>query len=164
MEATAKMHFDRDYFEGSYSDWLAHRAKWRPYALAFALTAIMIGAALIYFLPSPGVGVIAILVGLYHSYEALTHRSRWIDDRLKGLPPDKIVTIAFHPESMDTETPSSTGKLHYDAISQVVGTPNGIFILPQTGVSIYVPRASIEPTDAFSPLLQHPDRVINHRT
>ena len=163
MEAIARMHFDRNYFECSYADWLANRARWRPYALLFALGAIVVGVAFVYCSPSPGVGVIAVGAGLYHAYEALTHRSRWIKDRLNGLPPDKVVTISFHTESMNTETPNSSATLRYDAIARVVGTPNGIFILPQTGVSIYVPRACVEPTDAFTPLLEHLDRVINHR-
>ena len=130
--------------------------------MPFAVGAIVAGVALVWFFPSPSVGIIAISFGLYHLLEALTHRSRWIKARLDGLPPDKLVTISFHTDSMDTETPNSSGTLRYSAISRVVGTPNGMFILPQTGVSFYVPRASVEPTDAFSPLLAHLESVINH--
>ena len=164
MEATARIHYDRDYFEASYTDWLANRAKWRPYAVLFALTEIGVGVAILLFTSAPAIAFVAISVGLYHSYEAVTHRSRWLRERLDGLPPDKLITIQFGPDFMATESQNSSGTLRYDAISKVVGTPNGVFILPQTGVSIYVPRACVEPTDAFTPLLEHLDRVINCRS
>ena len=31
---------------------------------------------------------------------------------------------------------------------------NGFFIIPDTGVSIYVPRATIDPTDSYSELVE----------
>lgn len=166
MEARSNIVVDREYFEKCYADWIKYRAKWRPYELPFSIALICVGVAFAYFNISNislGFGVVAICGGLYHAYQAVVYRSRWIKDRLDGLPPEKTIKIAFHDTTMDTLTPSSQGTLEYSALSKIVSTPNGLFLLPQTGVSIYVPRATVEPQDAFLPLCDHLDRIVNQR-
>jgi len=155
MDASAQVSFDRSYFEAAYSDWLAYRSKWRRYAAPFAVALTLAGAAVLWFLPHQRLfGLLVLFGGLYQICEAMTHRKRWIADRLKELPPDKILKISFHPEHIEMETPNSSSRLNIAAFSEVVATPNGVFLIPQTGVSIYIPRASIDPPDAFLPLME----------
>jgi len=155
MDASAQVSFDRSYFEAVYSDWLVYRSRWRRYAVPFAVTLTLAGVAALWILPHQRFfGLFVLFGGLYQVYEALTHRKRWMADRLKDLPPDKILKISFHPEYIEMETPNSSSRLNIAALSDVVATPNGVFLIPQTGVSIYIPRASIDPSDAFSPLIE----------
>jgi len=155
MDASAQVSFDRSYFEAVYSDWLAYRSRWRRYAAPFAVALTLAGVAVLWIFPHQRLfGLFVLFGGLYQIYEVLTHRKRWLADRLKDLPPDKILKISFHPEHIEMETPNSSSRLNIAALSDVVATPNGVFLIPQTGVSIYIPRASIDPSDAFLPLIE----------
>ena len=155
MNVSAQVSFDRPYFEAVYSDWLAYRSRWRRHAAPFAVTLTLTGVAVLWIFPHQRLfGLFVLFGGLYQVYEALTHRKRWMADRLKELPPDKIPKISFHPEHIEMETPNSSSRLNIAALSDVVATPNGIFLIPQTGVSIYIPRASIDPSDAFLLLIE----------
>ena len=155
MNVSAQVSFDRPYFEAVYSDWLAYRSRWRRYAAPFAVALTLAGVAVLWTFPHQRLfGLLVLFGGLYQICEAMTHRKRWIADRLKELPPDKILKISFHPEHIEMETPNSSSRLNIAALSDVVATPNGIFLIPQTGVSIYFPRASIDPSDAFLLLIE----------
>ena len=164
MDATAHVSFDRAYFEAFYTDWLTHRSRWRRFAMPVAFAITFAGAAISWFVPGHRfLGIAVSLGGMYHLYEALTHRRRWVADRLKDLPPDKVLDVSFHSERIDMETPNSSSRLSVAALTGVEATPNGLFLIPQTGVSIYIPRASIEPSDAFSPLVESLDSAIRRR-
>ena len=162
-EATASMIYDHNYFQSYYEDWLSHRAKWRPYMLKVSIVAMVFGIVLLLNRNTIGFGGFIIIMSAYHIYEAYTHRTRWIKKRLAGLQPDKIVTISFHSEQMDTVTPNSSSTMNYDAIKQFIGTRNGLFLVFHAGFSIYIPRISIEPLEAFLPLTNHLDKCINQR-
>ena len=162
-EATASLIYDHNYFQSYYQDWLSHRAKWRPYAFAVSVVAMVLGIVLLLSRNTIGFGGFIIIMSAYHIYEASTHRARWIKERLVGLQPNKTVTISFHSEHMETVTPNSSSTMNYDAIKQIIGTPTGLFLVFQAGFSIYVPRTSIKPHEAFLPLTNHLDKCINQR-
>jgi hypothetical protein len=164
MDASAQVSFDRSYFDAFYSDWLTYRSKWRRYAVPFAFAITLASIVVLWFLPGQRFfGLFVLCVGLYHVYEAVTHRRRWLAHRLKDLPPDKAFKMSFHPEHIEMETPNSSSRLNIAALSDVVATPNGMFLSLQTGVSIYVPRASIDPPDAFLPLVDALECAIQER-
>ena len=145
--ARAHIPVDRPYFEALYDDWLAHRSRWRRYALPYAAATTLAGAIGLAWPLFPLVAAILLVFGIYRIYEAVTHRRKWIAERLRDLPGDKTLDITFHPDHIATETPNSSGTLKFGALRDVIATPTGLFLCPQTGVSIYVPKAAIEPAE-----------------
>jgi hypothetical protein len=105
-------------------------------------------------------GVFVLVFGLYLLYVAVTYRKRRISDRVSNLQADQMVELVFRGEEIYMETPNSSSRFHVAALAEVVATPNGIFLIPQSGVSVFVPRASIEPIDAFTPLAESLTRAI----
>jgi len=161
VNASAHFTYDHTYFEAFYSDWLVYRSRWRRFATPFAVAVTGAGAAIFFMMPQQrAFGVFVLVFGLYLLYVAVTYRKRWISDRVNNLQADRMVELIFRGEEIYMETPNSSSRFHVAALAEVVATPNGIFLIPQSGVSVFVPRASIEPIDAFSPLVESLTRAI----
>ena len=109
MLATAHIVYDRQYFEMLYDDWLQHRSVWRRYAIYASLT--LLAAGVIMAVASPRqwlVGAVFATFGVYETISAVTHRRRWISERLLLTRADKTVDLTFDETSVTSV--SANGK------------------------------------------------------
>lgn len=154
MNATAQLVFDRAYYESSYDAWLRHRAKLRPYAVYFSLALLASGLIMAFAFSTQWlVGVLFVCAGTYELIEALTHKSRWINAHVKATSANKLVDLKLSETELTTTSSVSHGKIQIGAFSDIIPVPDGVFLIPESGVSIYIPAATVEPTDAFRPLV-----------
>ena len=154
MNATAHLVFDRAYYESNYDAWLRHRAKLRRYAVYLSLGLLAVGVVLAVVFPANWiVGVVFACAGAYALFEALTHKSRWINARVKATRENKTVEIQLSETELTTTSSVAHGTIQIDAVSDIIPASDGVFLIPDSGVSIYIPAATVEPSDAFRPLV-----------
>ena len=154
MNATAQLVFDRAYYESNYDAWLRHRAKLRPYAVYFSLALLAFGVIMALAFPAKWlVGVIFACIGVYELIEALTHKTRWVNARVKATRENKTVEMQLSESELTTTSSVARGTIQICAFSDIIPATDGVFLIPDSGVSIYIPAATVEPTDAFRPLV-----------
>ena len=99
------------------------------------------------------VGVIFTCVGVYELVEALTHKSRWVNARVKATRENKTVEMQLSESELTTTSSVAHGTIQIEAFSDIIPATDGVFLIPDSGVSIFIPAATVEPTDAFRPLV-----------
>ncbi len=155
MNATSHLVFDRAYYEVNYDDWLAHRSKLRRFAIPMASALLLFGIVMaVLYRQQWLVGVVFALLGTYELAEAITHKSRWVNARLKTTRPEKSVDIRLSESEMTTTSTNGTSTIKMSAIDEIIAATNGVFLIPETGVSIYIPQATVDPSDMYLPLIQ----------
>lgn len=161
MRAEAHVVYDRSYFVAMYDDWLRHRAVWRKYATPAALLMVAVGAAMSFrFQEQWLVGLVFAAIGVVELVSSLTHRRRWIDARLSGVRGDKTVDLSFDGDILASSSPNGTAELRIGGFRGFASGTNGFFLIPETGVSLYVPRSAISPAAAYDELIKSlPDLV-----
>lgn len=155
MQATAHVVYDRRYFVAMYDDWLQHRAVWRRYATAAATIMIIAGVAIsLQFQRQWFVGLLIIAIGVCELVSALTHRTRWINERLSSVRDDKTVDLTFTGDSLISSSSNASGTMRIGGFRGFAPGTNGFFLIPDTGISLYVPRAAISPVDEYDNLVE----------
>lgn len=165
MIATAHINFDRNYFELFYDDWLRYRAKYRRYAIWLAVGLILIGIALAIAAPEQWfVGGLIACVGVYEFVMAATHKRRWVNARMSTTREEKRADVTFDGDSLTTTSIHASSTLRYAGFVEFVPASKGFFLIPDTGMSIYVPRASVDPTDSYLQLIDLLASLVGSRT
>ena len=155
MNATAHLTFDRKYYETKYDDWLRHRAKWRKYSLPFSLLLVFVGLVFLYLVREQWVfGAFVTTGGIFELITSLTYRQRWIKRCLRAKCTGKAVEVMFNEEHMTSTSANGTSSIKISALDAVVPGSNGLFLIPDHGQSIYIPQSTIDPPDAYQPLLR----------
>ncbi|MDA7887574.1 hypothetical protein N9B12_00795 [bacterium] len=155
MNATAHLKFDRDYFELQYNEWLAHRSKFKKYEIWFAMLLIVFGVGMAFaFRQQWLVGGLFACAGIYEFAMSATSKCRWVNARLSTVRDDKTVELTFDDESLTSISKNGKSTIRLNGFSGFTPGSDGFFLIPDTGVSIYVPRATIDPPDSYSSLIE----------
>lgn len=155
MISTAHITFDRGYFELQYDDWLRHRSRIRKYEIWFAIALTLFGLAMAMTLRHQWlVGALFVLGGIYEFVMAATHKRRWVNARVSAVRDDKSVDLQFDTDSLTSTSANGTGTMRLAGFTGFTPASNGFFLIPDTGVSIYIPRATIDPPDSYSALTE----------
>lgn len=94
------------------------------------------------------------VAGVVELIASLTHKRRWINGCLQATCTGKTVEIEFTNESLNSSSRNGTSSLRISAFDSIVPATNGFFLIPDSGVSIYIPQNSIDPPDAYQALIQ----------
>ena len=149
MIASSKVSFNKEYYAQYYSDWMRTRSKFRKFAVPLGVLIVVAGFVLVTQLQrNHFLGIAVIGFGIFSLGDALTYRSRWIKKRL-GAGGSKAGQFEFHNDRIYIHSDSSEG--HFLLSGFVDSTPSyhGIFLIPQKGLSFYIPWQSIDPPDAL---------------
>ena len=166
LNATASFNFDREYYRSFYANWLAYRSRWRRFAIPVATAVLIVSGAAFWFSTTHrqiagGFFTAAFIV----LADSATYRIRWVRKRLASVAVDKSADFTFADDHVQVSTPNSESTLKYDVFGSVTLTPDGIFLVPDSGVAIFVPRTAFSTDDAFScvsaKLSQHMARRCN---
>ena len=154
MLATAHIVFDRQYFETMYDDWLRHRSVWRPFVIYASVALLGFGIILAAFFPRQWlVGAIFATLGLYETIDAATDRRRWVNERLRLARLEKTVDLTFDDTTVASASVIGTSSILISGFAGFATASNGFFLIPDTGISLYVPRAAVEPSDVYDQLV-----------
>ena len=155
MIATAHVTFDRNYFELQYDEWLQHRSRFKKYEIWFAVALTSFGLVMaLTFQHQWLVGALFASAGIYEFVMAATHKYRWVNARVSTVRDDKTVHLEFDEDSLTSTSANGTGTMRLAGFTGFTRASHGFFLIPDTGVSIYVPRATIDPTDSYSALIE----------
>lgn len=155
MIATAHITFDRNYFELQYDEWLRHRSRFKRYEIWFAIALTLFGVIMaIAFKNQWLVGAIFAAAGVYEFVMAATHKSRWVNARMATVRGDKTVDLQFDTDSLTSTSVNGSATMRLSGFTGFTPASKGFFLIPDTGVSIYVPRATIEPSDSYFSLVE----------
>ncbi len=155
MIATAHVIFDRSYFELQYDEWLHYRARFKRYEIWFAVTLTLSGMTMaIAFRNQWLVGALFASAGVYEFLMAATSRRRWVNERVATVRHDKTVDLQFDADSLISTSANGSATMRFSGFTGFAAASKGFFLIPDTGVSIYVPRATIDPSDSYSTLLE----------
>lgn len=156
MNARARLTFDRRYYEAKYDDWLKHRAKWRKHAVPFSCLLILFGLGLCYGYRDQWMfGGFVVVTGCFELIISLTYKRRWVHRCLQASCTDKIVEIEFENELMNSTSRNGTSSIKISALDSIAPASNGIFLIQDNQTSIYIPRSSVDPPDAYPRLIQY---------
>lgn len=150
MNAVASITYNRQYFDAFYRNWIAYRSHWRRYAIPLATAFLVAAAFAVWVFPQhrPIAGGL-LAVAVLNLFDASTHRLRWVRKRLASVAVDKTANLTFAEDQIHISTPNSEGTIAYDGFGVVSITPNGIFLVPDSGFSILVPDTSFANADEF---------------
>lgn len=155
MIATAHVTFDRSYFELQYDEWLQHRSRFKKYEIWFAFALTSFGVAIALTFQDQGlVGALFASAGVYEVAMAATHKRRWVNARAATIRDDKSVDLEFDADSLISTSANGTGTMRLAGFTEFTLASHGFFLIPESGVSLYVPRATIEPDDSYSALTE----------
>jgi len=155
MIATAHVTFDRSYYELQYDEWLRHRSRFKRYEIWFAVALTLFGARVaLMFRDQWLVGAIFGSAGVYEFVMAATDKRRCVNARISTVRDDKSVDFEFDSDSLTTKSANGTATMRLSGFIGFTPASEGFFLIPDTGVSIYIPRATIDPFDSYPSLIE----------
>lgn len=166
MNALATINYDREYFDTFYANWVSYRSRWRRFAIPIAITlvALMAMACLLSFSYRPIAGGL-LVIAIVNFFDAATYRVRWIRKRLASIAVDKTANFVFTDDNIRISSANSDGTLTYNAFGLVTITPEGIFLVPDSGMSIFIPRTAFSDDNQFREVSsKFADRVAQNTT
>jgi len=150
MNTAAAFDVNRQYFATYYSTWIKHRSRWRRFAIPIAVLFLLATVIAAILLPQHRPFTIALLViTIFNAMDACSHRWRWIHERLKTQSREKHIDLVFNDDDVAIKTPNSNGTMRYTAFTDVTVAPGGMFLVPDTGVSIFVPCTAFDSDDDY---------------
>lgn len=153
--ATAHVRYDRAYFQLVYAEWRRHRSMYRQYEVWVALAITLWGISLAVRYPGQWlVGALMACYGLYNFVTAVTHKQRWINARLLSVREDKSVDLSFDSETLTSVSDNGKSSMRLAGFQGFTPASEGFFLIPDLGVSIYVPQAAIVPESSYSGLIE----------
>jgi hypothetical protein len=155
MIATAHVTFDVAYFELQYAEWLKHRSRYRKYSIWFAAAIFLCGVVIAITLQRTWfAGVVIAGAGIYELVVSATYKRRWVNARLPKQRDYQSVQFEFHPDSISSTSENGSGTMQLAGLAGFTAASHGFFLMPQMGVSLYIPRDSILPEESYSTLIQ----------
>ncbi len=148
MIGLAEFTVTEDYYREFYDQWYRHVCRWRRFQTPLGVVAALA------VVPAWQVGfrtlsTVAAVFAVVQLADSLTHRRRWIRERLQSSRLGALVSFKFMEDCIESSGPFSSGKLAWAGIDSCSVTDKGIFLRPDTGVSIYIPKSAVTPPEAF---------------
>lgn len=151
MNVVATFIIDREYYDTFYTNWLAYRSRWRRQAPAAAITLATIPMAIMLLFPGHWLVVVGFLgLALANAIDIATYRMRWLKKRMEHISPGKTAEVVFDDNGIHLSTSHNDGNMKYAAFVDATLTPNGIFLVPDNGLSIFMPRAAFSSSEDFN--------------
>jgi len=155
MNATATIRMDRAYFEAAYRHWLEGRSRWRKWQPWIGVVLLVAAVAVALFTRFRATAVVLLAFSIVQGAESLFHRRHWVRDRLRARGgEDRVVTLAFDDEGMRQEGTEFFVRVSWSGLPRPIEVPDGFVLLVGDGASIYVPRDSVSPPEAFAEILR----------
>lgn len=144
----------REYFEDAWDAWLAGRSrlrKWQPLSVGVLFVASLMALFADFRVTAAVLAVMAVMQAVDFRW----NRHRWIAERVAARAGrDPQVRIVFDDEGLTQEAPTTSGRLPWAGIAKFAVTPGGLSLGVGAGVSVFVPRVSVSPADAYDEIVR----------
>jgi hypothetical protein len=156
LEASATFKIDREYLRANFDDWLASASRWRRWQRQIAWLLFPAGIAMLLTGTSTVqvFGAAALFVSVIEMLEFYWYRSKWIGGRLTARKAqDERIEMRFDDAGVEVVGPNSQGRISWQGFKGSRNSRSGIYLQFGDGLSIYVPKASINPPSATAAIL-----------
>jgi len=151
LEVRAQFHMDKSYFRESYSQWLRNFSRFRRWERRIGAVLIFVGLASAHYSVPPLVSAAIVTLGFAEILEFYWYRHNWISGRMEARESgttSNAVELAFSETGVRHRGPTAHGEFSWHAVKKIDFLRQGLFLRIGDGHSIYVPAASLTPSDA----------------
>ncbi|AIZ62686.1 hypothetical protein PK28_01525 [Hymenobacter sp. DG25B] len=148
------------YYQEVYEEWLRFRSKGKRWQVQVGL--VLFGVAfLLAMLCGPRLHALwfipfcFVLAGIYEIGSFFYTRRQWLQNRNDSRLVNQLVTVTFEPQAITHTGPFAQGQLLWTGIREVKETARGVFLIPESGNSIYLPKTAFPSPDQFQLLLEY---------
>ena len=153
LPAVARFAMDEPYLQVLFQDWLRSKSRFRRYSVPTDLVMIAIGLLFGVVFPAgkaAPVFVILLVVALLGLAWEYFDRMRWFRRRRAAPQFGKEMEIRFSDDGVFMSGPLAQSACDWAYFAGMTRGINGLFLVPETGLMIYVPYDTIIPPQAVS--------------
>ena len=151
-----------DYYKEFYSEWLKFRSYrgWQP---LIAILLIMFSAFVFIFFNSNALFISLLFTGfgIYELFEYYYTRKKWLNERLASNITNKEISMIFEDDVIKSKGPFTNTELKWNGIVKTIETKNGLFLIPENGISIYLQKSSFDSENQIKLIV---DKVNSYKT
>ena len=151
-----------DYYKEFYSEWLKFRSyrRWQP---LIAILLIMFSAFVFIFFNSNALFISLLFTGfgIYELFEYYYTRKKWLNERLASNITNKEISMIFEDDVIKSKGPFTNTELKWNGIVKTIETKNGLFLIPENGISIYLQKSSFDSENQIKLIV---DKVNSYKT
>lgn len=148
MHAKATITLDERYYAEFHAAWLKNVSKWRRFQIFTGLALIAAAGTLFAFAGLHLiVAIVLALIGVCEIGDYFLNRYKWMKDRLSDRRIGAIITLEFFDDRIVHAGPFARGEISWNGIESAMLIPDGLFLRPQKGISIYIPDRAWERND-----------------
>jgi len=153
------------YYADFYQDWVSQKwlRRWQPYLAVFM---ILFWAGLLFLDSGKALGITPQLFMALGGYELGKHfysKHRWFKERRGSRVNGQKTIIQFRDESIKFDGPFTTGQLKWSGIKEIKQTPSALLLIPENGISIYLPKALFNSPEQVDAVLKAQSESLRNR-
>ena len=160
MNTEIRLNTSKEYYQEFYSESLKRtKRKWEP---LLATCLIVFGGVLYLINTSENLKFIPVLfvfAGIYELLKFYYSKRKWLKDRLQNGIINKEVVLVFQDECIRYEGPFSKGDLKWQGIQKTALTDKGLFLIPENGFSIYIPKKLFRDATEIKEIVQKVNEI-----
>ncbi len=144
---------DKEYFTEAFEQSVKYASKWQKVEWFLGTLFIIAGFLLQVWsdwtLLSP---IVLILIGLFELFSSSIKKVLWLRRQMKSKTANSRIEIEICDEGINSSGLYSNSEMLWQGIERILETPKGLFIWPQKGIHIYLPKKLI-PDDVMQFIL-----------
>lgn len=143
MKIKVNYTMDKSYYLEQYSEWLKFRSVYRKWQDKIGGVSVSIAVLGLLFVP----GLAHISIGLLGFgglmlIDYYVTKNKWMSARMSSKMTGHSVALLFENDQIQTFGPFSESKIEWRFFQRAIKTDKGLFIIPENGMSIYIPKKS----------------------
>lgn len=163
MIASAKFEMDRPYFEAVLREAIRNSGWLDRWKLPVSLLSVVLGVLVLTHNRTFAVlGGLLLAIGLFEFALFMKRRMFWVSDRMKsrGKAGAHCIELNFFEHGFTHSGPTSSGRVSWEGVHKVQETENALRFSIGDGLSIHVPKSSINPPEAVAAILRASKRGV----
>ena len=151
MNITIKYTADKAYFREFYDQWL-ERSKWKKWEPLLSALLIVLGLVYYYLSKHPDIWflpLIVVMAGLFELGKYIYDKQQWLKARFSSRIFGKELQLVFSEEKIRHKGPFTEGVFHWEDLEAIRQTSKGVFLIPENGISIYLPTANFPSAESI---------------
>lgn len=144
MKHTVQLILDREYFLEMFSQSIRYANRWRKIERVIGPLFFIIGVIMLVTTSrNTSAPIVLVVIGIYEVFSPIIKRPFWVGRLMKSKVANNNATFNFTEEGIETITKNTQSMMKWEGIERFLETPKGVFIWPQKGVHMYVPKSVV---------------------
>ena len=156
LDITVQFRLTEGYYKQALKDIIDYRTRFRKRQILIAVLFFLIAIFLMivgWLEILPRIlfygGIFMTFMGMAMVHDYYSFQKKWMTERVNNKLFGKVVTLIFKEEKVFHEGPYTKGEMLWTGFANVTKTQNGLIMVPQNGISIYVPKSSFAEEQLF---------------